>query len=68
MSEWQKALAVDSCFVTSVLVNAGSNSFRASWWNGGSDEIGGTPPIGAISRGGRKLPMTIDRDEKRSVS
>ena len=31
-------------------------------------EIGGDPPIGAMSRGGRKLLMMIDRDEKRSVS
>src|SRR5215469_3066701 len=68
MSEWQKDRVAGSCLLTSVLVNAGSNSLRASWWNGGSEEIGGTPPIGAISRGGRKLPMTIDREEKCSVS
>jgi hypothetical protein len=41
---------------------------RASWWNGGSEEIGGEPPTGATSRGGRKLLTMIDRDEKRSVS
>jgi len=52
----------------SALVNAGSSSLRASWWNGGSDEIGGEPPIGASSRGGRKLLRMIDREEKRSVS
>src|SRR5580692_12877436 len=68
MSEWQKALVAASCLPTAVLVNAGSSSLRACWWNGGSEEIGGEPPIGAMSRGGRKLLMMIDREEKRSVS
>jgi hypothetical protein len=30
--------------------------------------MGGEPPIGAMSAGGRKLPMMIDREENRSVS
>ena len=68
MSEWQNALVAGSCLATALLVNAGSSSLRASWWNGGSEEIGGEPPTGASSAGGRKLPMMIDRDEKRSVS
>ncbi len=68
MSAWQNARVDGSCFATAVLVKAGSSSLRASWWNGGSDEIGGEPPIGAISRGGRKLLMMIDREEKWSVS
>src|SRR5580692_1643603 len=51
-----------------VLVQAGSRSLRASWWNGGSEEIGGVPPTGARSSGGRKLLITIAREEKRSVS
>src|SRR5215472_1987180 len=68
MSEWQKDRVAGSCLLTSVLVNAGSSSLRASWWNGGSEEIGGAPPIGAISRGGRKLLMMIAREENRSVS
>ena len=54
--------------LTAVLVNAGSSILRAWAWNGGSEEIGGEPPTGARSRGGRKLPMMIDREEKRSVS
>ena len=49
-------------------MNAGSSSLRAGWWNGGSDEIGGVPPMGAASRGGRKLLITIAREENRSVS
>ena len=57
-----------SSLLTAVLVNAGSSSLRASWWNGGSEEMGGEPPIGAMSAGGRKLPMMIDREENRSVS
>ena len=32
--------------------NAGSNKRRASLWNGGSEEIGGTGPIGAPMRSG----------------
>jgi hypothetical protein len=68
MSEWQSALAAGSSLPTAVLVNAGSSNARASWWNGGSEVIGGEPPIGASSGGGRKLPMMIDRDEKCSVS
>jgi hypothetical protein len=53
---------------TAVLVNAGSSSLRASWWKGGSEEIGGVPPTGASSRGGRTLLTMIAREEKRSVS
>ena len=68
MSEWQNALVAGSCLATSFLVNAPSSSLRASWWNGGSEEIGGEPPTGASSRGGRKLLRMIDREEKRSVS
>jgi len=68
ISEWQNALVAGSCLAISALVNAGSSSLRASWWNGGSEEIGGEPPIGASSRGGRKLLRMIDREEKRSVS
>ena len=68
MSEWQNALVGASRVLTAVFVKAGSSSLRASWWNGGSEVIGGEPPIGASSRGGRKLPMMIDRDEKCSVS
>ena len=43
MSEWQNALVAGSCLATSFLVNAASSSLRASWWNGGSEEIGGEP-------------------------
>ena len=68
MSEWHSALVAGSRLLTAVLVNAGSSSLRASWWNGGSEVIGGEPPTGARSRGGRKLPMMTDRDEKCSVS
>jgi hypothetical protein len=68
MSEWQNARVAASCLLTAVLVNAGSSSLRACWWNGGSEEIGGEPPIGAMSRGARKLPMMICREEKCSVS
>ncbi len=67
-SEWQNARVAGSCLATTVLVNIGSSSLRASWWKGGSEEIGGVPPTGATSRGGRKLLMTTDREEKRSVS
>ena len=48
--------------------NGGSSSRRASWWNGGSDEIGGETPTGATSWAGRVLLITTERDEKRSVS
>ena len=68
MSWWQNARVADSCRLIAVLVNAPSSSLRACWWNGGSEEIGGEPPIGAMSAGGRKLPMMIDREENRSVS
>ena len=68
MRAWHSALVAGSCLLTAVLVNAGSSSLRAWAWNGGSEEIGGEPPTGARSRGGRKLPMMIDREEKRSVS
>ena len=68
MSSWQNARVAGSCRLIAVLVNAPSSSLRACWWNGGSEEIGGEPPIGAMSRGGRKLPMMIDREENRSVS
>src|SRR5438270_12757035 len=68
MSEWQKARVAGSNFATLVLGTAGSSSLRASWWNGGSEEIGGAVPIGSISFGGRKLLMMIDRDVKFSVS
>jgi len=68
MSEWQNARVVGSSLAAAVLVKAGSSSLRASWWYGGSEVIGGEPPIGAICRGGRKLPIMIDREEKLSVS
>jgi len=68
MSEWQNTRVAGSCLPTAVLVNAGRSSLRASWWNGGSEEIGGEPPTSANSRGGRKLLRMIDREEKRSVS
>ena len=68
MSEWQNARVAGSCLPTSILLNADSSSLRASWWNGGSEEIGGDPPTGARSRGGRKLAMMIAREENRSVS
>ncbi len=68
ISELQYARVDSSYRPMAVLVNAGSRSLRASWWNGGSEEIGGVPPTGARSSGGRKLLMTIDREEKRSVS
>ena len=64
----QNARVAASCVPTEARVNAGSSSLRASWWNGGSDEIGGVPPTGAMSWDGRKLLMTMARDEKRSVS
>ena len=68
-SDWQNALITGSCLPTAVFVNAGSSSLRASWWNGGSEEMGGDSPAnGASSRGGRKLLRMIDREEKRSVS
>ncbi|MGY1784826.1 hypothetical protein [Geodermatophilus sp. SYSU D00698] len=51
-----------------LLVNGGSSSLRASWWNGGSEEIGGVPPTGASDRGGRTLPAMTAREEKCSVS
>ena len=68
MSSWQNARVAGSCRLIAVLVNAPSSSLRAWWWNGGSEEMGGEPPIGAMSAGGRKLPMMIDREENRSVS
>jgi hypothetical protein len=68
MSEWQNALVAGSSLLTAVLVNAGSSSLRARRWNGGSEVMGGEPPIGASCPGGRKLPMMIDREEKCSVS
>ena len=46
----------------------GSSIRRASWWNGGSDEIGGAMPAGASSIGGRNSLTTTLRDVKRSVS
>ncbi len=67
-SDWQNALVAGSCLPTAVFVNAGSSSLRASWWNGGSEEMGGDPPTGASSRGGRKLLAMIDREEKCPVS
>ena len=68
MSSWQNARVAGSCRLIAVLVNAPSSSLRACWWKGGSEEMGGEPPIGAMSRGGRKLPMMIAREENRSVS
>ena len=68
MSEWHSSAVAGSCLLTAVLVNPGSSSLRASWWNGGSEVIGGEPPAGARSRGGRKLPAMTAREEKRSVS
>ena len=46
----------------------GSSIRRASWWYGGSDEIGGAMPAGASSIGGRNSLTTTLRDVKRSVS
>ena len=64
MSEWHSSIVAGSCLLTAVFVNAGSSSLRASWWNGGSEVIGGEPPAGARSRGGRKLVTRIAREEK----
>ena len=48
--------------------NAGSSRRRASWWKGGSDEIGGATPIGVRGAIGRpSFTMTL-RDVKCSVS
>src|ERR1700740_970710 len=68
ISPWQNLLVPGSCLAISDLVNAGSRSLRASWWKGGSEEIGGEPPIGADSRGGRKVLRMIDRGGNRAVS
>ncbi len=46
---------------------AGSSSRRASWWNGGSDEMGGAMPMGAGASGRPSFTMTL-RDVKCSVS
>ena len=59
MREWQNARVAGSWRVTAVLVNAGSSSLRASWWNGGSEVMGGAVPAGARSGGGRKLLTMI---------
>ncbi len=48
-------------------VNSGSSSRRAPWWKGGSDEIGGAIPTGAMSPGRDPVTM-IEREEKCSVS
>jgi hypothetical protein len=43
-------------------VKADSSSLRASWWNGGSEEIGGLMPTGAVSCGGDDAAVTeVDR-------
>ena len=47
--------------------NAGSSSRRAPWWNGGSDEIGGAIPRGAMSGGRNSVTMML-REVKFSVS
>ena len=47
--------------------NAGSSSRRAKAWNGGSEVIGGAPPIGA-SACGLISATTTPRLEKWSVS
>ncbi len=48
--------------------NAGRSRRRASWWKGGSEEMGGEMPCGAISLGGRLLPRMTLREVKCSVS
>ena len=67
-SEWQNSRVAGSSRSIAFGAKAGSSRRRASWWNGGSDEIGGDTPCGAVSNGGRWLPITTMRDEKRSVS
>ena len=64
---WGTALHASRAAIL-VRVNAGSSSFRAPWWNGGSEVIGGVPPTGAIDGSGRKLLITTDREVKRSLS
>src|SRR3954469_14144951 len=68
INDSQNARVASSWRPTALLVNAGRRSLRASWWNGGSEEIGGVPPTGAMSRGGRKLLMMMAREENESVS
>jgi len=68
ISSWQYARVAGSRVSTAFLVKAGSSNRRASWWNGGSDEIGGDVPTGARSSDGRTLLMTTEREEKESVS
>jgi len=50
--------------------NAGNSRRRASWWNGGSEVMGGAIPIGAgrSSSFGRSSLITTERDVKCSVS
>jgi hypothetical protein len=48
--------------------NAGKRTRRAWWWNGGSDVIGGAPPIGRNSPVGLIGLTTTAIDEKWVVS
>src|SRR3954465_12935452 len=53
ISSWQNARVAGSSLLTAVLVNAGSSSLRASWWNGGRGGEGGSSRLrGAWWNGG----------------
>ena len=56
-----------SSFSTALGEKAGNSRRRASWWNGGSEEIGGATPCGAGIIGRPSVTTTL-WDVKWSVS